>query len=122
MHLWWPKVRLPSLRNATLTKVAGQGFSADYDRDATAGSTKWTGSEGVFWSESEAEISTGSNQTDIIVRRSLVVDSALEVTWATDDVVTVTYLGAAQTGIVQSIKKTTATGLPGVIRLLLDDA
>lgn len=124
-------MKLPSITNATLTKVEGKGFSPDYDRDATLGVAKWTGSEEVFWSESMAQqtsgdrndkIVSGVNRSDVIIKRSLVVDAALVIDWRIDDTVTVTRNGATEIGIIQSVRRSEATGLASITRLILDDA
>ena len=109
------------LTNATLTAVAGPGFTEDYDDPATAGSSKWSGSEDVTFSEITERVQIGG-ESNTIVRRSLIVDSELAVSWAIGDVLTVTYDGAARTVTVRRVGKTLATGLDGVVRLVLDDA
>lgn len=111
------------LHNGTLTLVRAAGFAPDYDRDAAPGVTKFTGAERVYWSETEARITTGTG-SDVIVSRSLLVDPALPVTWVRGDIVTVTRDGAsvAQTGIVRSLMTSGTDETDRVTRLLLEDA
>lgn len=113
-------MKLPSITNATLTKVEGKAFTADYDRDATTSAAKWTGTEEVLWSETTEEVTTG-NATNVIIRRSLVIDASIVIPWAVDDKVTATWEGDTVTGIAQKIVVTKATGLVGVIRVVLEN-
>lgn len=110
------------VRNATLTAVSAGGFAADYDQPAGTGTIKWTGSERVYWSEvTEREEVTGRT-TDLDLRRYLIVDEGLPVSWLTGDSVTVTYRDAVRSGTVRDVQVTTADGLSGVVRLTLEDA
>lgn len=125
-------MKLPSITNATLTKVETAGFTSDYNEVATIGATKWTGTEEVFWSEITEHVNTGDGGrrgrdqqqrvADILVRRFLVVDAALAVTFAIGDIVSVTFNSIAETGVVDRVTITKATGLAGVVRLELRNA
>lgn len=114
-------MQLPAIRNAVLTKVEAKAFTADYDRAATAGSTKWTGSEEIFWSETTEEVTTG-DRVNVIIKRSLVIDAAVVIPFAVDDIVTATRDSATVTGTVQRIVTTKADGLAGVVRVVLENA
>lgn len=113
-------MQLPSIRNATLTKVEPKAFTADYDRDATVGAPRWTGSEEVFWSETMEEVTTG-NQTNVIIKRSLVIDAAVVIPWSVDDVVTASRDGTTVSGVIQRIVTTKGNGLAGVTRVVLEN-
>ena len=112
---------LPALTNAMLTAVSGPGFTEDYDDPGTSGSGKWTGTEEVLFSEQAERVQIGGS-SNIIVARYVVVDAELDVPWEIGDVLTLTYDGDAKTVTVRRISKTLATGLDGVVRLVLDDA
>jgi hypothetical protein len=113
-------MQLPSLPNATLTAVNGPGFKADYDRDAAPGAVKFTGAAQAYFSEQILE--QVGNQEDVIIRRSVVVDSHLDIDWEINDTVTVERDGGTITGTIQSIRTTGAPGLAGVTRLILENA
>lgn len=122
-------MKLPSITNATLTKVETAGFTDDYNLVATAGAIKWTGTESVYWSEVTEHVNTGDGGrrgrdqqqrvADIVVSRSVVVDSSLAVTFAIGDILTLTVDAVVQTGVVDRVVITKATGLSGVTRLVL---
>jgi len=109
------------ISNATLTAVNEPGFAADGDQAATAGASKWTGKRRVFWSEVNERVET-AGRSDLELRRYLIVEESVPVTWAVGDVVTVTYRAAARTGTVREVQTTTADQLAGVIRLTLEVA
>jgi hypothetical protein len=114
-------MHLPAIENATLTAVNAAGFAADADQAATTGTQKWAGSEGAFFSQITERITAGTT-SDVIVRRSLIVDAALTAAFAIGDTLTFTYEDSPQTAIVRRVARTTAPGLPGVVRLTLEDA
>jgi hypothetical protein len=114
-------MKLPAITNATLSAVAGAGFSDDYDQSATAGASKWTGSESVYFQRETERVDAGG-RSDVIVGRSVVVSDELAVTWEIGDVLTVTPLGEAQQSLkVRRVAPTRAPGLAGVVRLAVDD-
>jgi hypothetical protein len=116
-------VTVLQLHNATMTLVNGAGQSPDYDRPAVVGAVKFTGAQRVFWSEVEERVTAGAG-SDIIVRRSVLVDPARAVTWAHGDRVTVLRDGAG-TPSVGTVRRlvTSGTAATGrVIRLVLEDA
>lgn len=111
---------LPAIENATLTRVQAAGLTADYDQPAQPGTEKWAGSQGAFFSEITERIQTGG-ATDVVVRRSLVLDAALEVAFAIGDLLTIDYDGDQRTAVVRRVGRTIAPGLDGVTRLVLED-
>jgi hypothetical protein len=114
-------MKLPAITNATLSAVAGAGFSDDYDQSATAGASKWTGSEPVYFQRETERVDAGG-RSDVIVGRSVVVSDELAVTWEIGDVLTVTPLGeSVQSLKVRRVAPTRAPGLAGVVRLAVDD-
>lgn len=113
-------MKLPAIRNATLTRVQGQGFTADAELPATAGGEKWAGEEEAFFSEITERVEPGGS-TDVVVRRSLVVDAALAVDFAIGDTLTIDYQGNLRTAAVRRVGRTTAPRLAGVTRLVLED-
>jgi hypothetical protein len=113
-------MKLPAITNATLTAVTGAGFSDDYDDAATAGASKWSGSEDVFYRTSAERIDAGGS-SDVIVGRSLVVSDALAVDFEIGDVLSWTYRDEAQSATVRRVAPTTAPDLAGVVRLVIED-
>jgi hypothetical protein len=110
------------LFNATLSAVNAAGSAPDYDRDAAVGSSKWTGSERVFWVEAQERISFG-DQSDVALMRHLLVDPALAVAFTTGDIVTVTRDDASstETGRVQHVA-TAGSAITGTVtRLILEN-
>jgi hypothetical protein len=115
------RVRLPAITNATLTAVAGAGFSDDYDQSATAGASKFSGEEPVYFQRETERVEAGG-RSDVIVGRSVVVSDSLSISWEIGDVLTVTPLGEAQQSLkVRRVAPTRAPGLAGVVRLAVDD-
>jgi hypothetical protein len=114
-------VRLPAIENATLTAVNAAGFTADADLPATTGTQKFTGTQAAFFSQTTERVTVGSG-SDVIVRRSLIVDADVNIAFAVGDRVAFTYLDAPSTAVVRRVARTTAPGLPGVTRLTLEDA
>lgn len=112
-------MRFPPIRNATLTAVTAGGGAEDYDTAPSSGAAKWTGTETVFVNDAAISDDTGE-RSSIDVERSIVVDDALAVAWARGDTLTYTYRGAAQSGVVRDVKVTSAPGLLGVVRLVLE--
>lgn len=113
-------MKLPAITNATLTRVQGPGFSDDYDDAATTGADKWTGTEEVFYRTSAERIDAGGS-SDVIVGRSLVVSDELDVDFAIGDTLSWTYRDVPQTAKVRRVAPTTAPGLAGVVRLVIED-
>jgi hypothetical protein len=105
-------MRFPPLTNATLTRVAE-------DTQDDGGTEKWAGTASVF--VSDREIPTSDGQVDLIVmERSLVADDALPVDWARGDILTYTYRGDVIVSVVRSYRVTSASGMPGAVRLVVD--
>jgi hypothetical protein len=114
---------LNDLQNATLTLVTGVGFSGDYDRDPTPGTTKFSGEERVFWKESVARVSLEGVASDLIVDRSMLVDPSIGVTWAEGDTVTVARDGeVTQTAKVQKFTTSGTEEVGRVTRVIFEDA
>lgn len=113
---------LPSITNASLTRVRDAGGSSDYDADASGGTDKWTGAQRVFWSEVADSAAVGT-EVNVRVSRSLVVATALVVPWAIGDVVTVDRDGyQTEEAIVRHVQATRSPQVPGVVRLIMEDA
>jgi hypothetical protein len=114
-------MKLPAITNATLSAVAGAGFSDDYDQSATAGASKFAGEEPVYFGRTTERVEA-AGRSDVIVGRSVVVSDELAVTWEIGDVLTVTPLGeSVQSLKVRRVAPTRAPGLAGVVRLAVDD-
>jgi hypothetical protein len=105
-------MRFPPLTNATLTRVAE-------DTQDDSGTVKWTGSASVFVSDREVTADDGQVEM-IVVERSLVADDALAVEWARGDVLTYSYRGDVLQSVVRTFRVSSATGLPGAVRLTVD--
>lgn len=110
------------LPNATLTLVRAPGGAEDYAQAATAGTDKWTGSEGVYYSL-QTERQSSREGSSLIGARSLIASSDLPVSWAVGDTVTFTPTGSSQlTATVRLVKVSAYPGVPGIVRLVLEDA
>lgn len=104
--------RFPPITNATLTQVAE-------DTQDDSGTVKWTGTASVFVSDTEVPTSDGQVEM-IVMERSLVADDALPIAWARGDVLTYEYRGDAIQSVVRTFRVTTASGLMGTVRLVVD--
>lgn len=111
------------LHNANLTSVTGVGSSADYDRAAVPGSAKFTGSERVFWSEVEERVTHGAG-SDIVIRRSMLVDPNLAVAFAQGDVVVIRRDGASvnESATVRRMTTSGTDETDRVTRIVMEDA
>jgi hypothetical protein len=110
------------MANATLTAVAAAGESDDFDHAGGAGPAKWTGAEGVYFHERTERITTGSDSS-VVVTRSVVASSDLEVDWGEGDHLTFTLVetGDEHDAVVRAVQRTAFPGAPGVVRLTLED-
>ena len=106
--------------NATVTKVTGGAASEDWDTPAGVGATVWTGSADAYYSEKRERV-TGQ-QADLVLRRSLIVDTDFRV-WSEGEIVTFETEQGAQTGKVKVIEARALSGNPlSTTRLTLADA
>ena len=112
-------MRLPAITNATLTEVRAGGGSEDYDTPGSPGAVKWSGEQAVYVNDETVSEDVGE-RTSLVVERSVVVDDGLSVDWARGDTLAYTYRNDQQAGTVKDVKVTSAPGLPGVVRLMLE--
>lgn len=110
------------MANATLTAVAAAGESDDFDHVGGAGASKWTGAVGVYFHERTERITTGSDSS-VVVTRSVVASSDLDVDWAEGDhlALTLNFSGDEQAAVVRAVQRTAFPGAPGIVRLTLED-
>lgn len=113
---------LLTLFNATLSAVTTAGQLPDYDRDATAGTSKFSGSERVFLTKA-SERDSMAGGSDVILHRQLLVDPEIGVVWAEGDVVTFTPDGSAtETAIVRRFGTSGTIDSGTVTRLTFEEA
>lgn len=104
--------------NATLTAIAPVGTSADYDTPATAGTARWTGSEGIYVAEEIVETLSPGKVDEVKQTR-------LEIPYTTGrlvqrgDRVTYTYEDAPVTRVAGTIAH---APLVGRVRVLVENA
>lgn len=109
------------MTNATLTRVAGPGGVADYGQPATPGVELWTGSSGGYLTEQAERVETSSGSS-IVITRKLAVNVDVPVDWQQGQ--TVEFAGPTggdQTGEVRGIERLQYPGVPGLVRLILED-
>lgn len=105
--------------NATLTDVAAGGQAEDYERGPSAGPSKWSGAEGVYFTE-VAERAVGEAST-LVIRRSVLAPADLPVEFSDGDTITLSTEAGALSEPVRRIQRTSYPGAPGVVRLHLED-
>lgn len=120
----------PPQTNATLTAIAGAGAADDWDRPASAGASKWTGSIRAYYREKVDRVANGQGGVDVLVRRTLWVETAdLPDELDTDDALTFRVDGDAadQIGTARTVARSRlpAAGVPSALqttRMDLEDA
>jgi hypothetical protein len=106
--------------NATLTRVQGGGGSEDYDTGPTGGADKWAGATGVYVNDRTNRV-TSAERSSVIVSRTVVVAAELRVDWQVGDTLSFTWRRIAEQGSVRAIEISAVPGLPGTVRLTLED-
>jgi hypothetical protein len=114
--------RLPQA-NARLTAISGQGFSADGDLTATAGTPKWQGSSDCYVIEDEVT-STAAGRLDLYSKDAIIIPGDLRpaVDIEPGDAVTYQYAGATTTRTVRNIRARIMPGVNATVKLDLADA
>jgi hypothetical protein len=110
--------------NARLTRIAGAGTAADWDLPGAAGAEKWSGDADAYYSEKRERVYRGGD-TDLVLRRTLIVESRFVDQLDNDDLVTFTYQGAEQSAAVKLIERRDLEDMPADLRttrLTLADA
>lgn len=112
--------------NATLTAVTGVGMSADYDTPASSGTTRWTGSAGIYVAEEIVEAispptatSSTSNRIDEIKQTRLELPYDVGKVVVRGDTLTYTYEGASVSRVAGTISH---AALVGRVRVLLENS
>lgn len=109
------------MTNAKLRRVVGPGSVADYDEPATPGAEVWTGDSGCYLMEQSERVVAGS-ESSIVVTRQLVVNVEVDVAWEQGQSVEFTGpTGEDQTGKVRAVERLQFPGVPGIVRLSMED-
>lgn len=109
------------MTNATLTRVVGPGGVADYDQPGTAGAELWVGRSGGYLTEEAERLESGTGSS-IVVTRKLSVNVDVPVAWAQGQTVEFTGpTGDAQVGEVKATERLQYPGVPGIVKLTLED-
>jgi hypothetical protein len=109
------------MTNATLTLVTGPGGVPDYDQPATPGAELWSGADGAYLFEQGDRVENGSGSS-VVVTRQLWVNVDVPVDWAQGQVVTFTDpTGEVQVGDVKATERLQYPGVPGIVKLTLED-
>lgn len=109
------------MTNATLTRVAGPGGVADYGQPAPAGPELWAGASGGYLTEESERVVSGAGSS-VVVTRKLTVNVDVPVAWDQGQTVEFTGpTGSAQTGEVRAVERLQFPGVPGIVRLTLED-
>jgi hypothetical protein len=96
--------------NARLTKVAGGGTSEDYDVPEGADDAKWEGDADAYYQEKRERVSAGGD-TDLVLRRALIVETDLGIDFEEGDTVAFTLSVGDRTGKVQVIERRELAGM-----------
>jgi hypothetical protein len=116
---------MPAQINATLTAIRGAGAAADWlDSAAVDGASKWAGRAPAYYTEKRERVTSGTD-SDVVLRRILIVDHEAALLIDNDDVLTFSYNGEAQVARAKLIER---RDLPEIepdlrtTRIELDDA
>lgn len=110
--------------NARLTKIESSGTRKDWELPAGAGAEKWAGDVDAYYTEKRERVTAGGD-SDVIVRRMLIVETRHVEALDNDDLITFTYAGAEQISSVQLIERRDLADMPADLRtarLTLADA
>lgn len=109
------------MTNAVLLAVAAPGAVADYDQPATPGAVVWTGQSGGYLTESADRVESSAGSS-VVVTRTLTVNVDVPVDWDQGQTVTFTGpTGVEQHGEVRAVRRLQFPGVPGIVRLTLED-
>lgn len=96
---------MPAQSNATLESIDGNGVDADWtDSPATPGANKWTGRARAYYTEKRERVQS-LNETDVVLRRTLILDNDVAAPIDNDDLLTFTYAGVQQTARAKLIER-----------------
>jgi len=112
--------------NGTLTAITPKGATADYDQAPADGTSRWTGTLGIYVAEETLEQLTSvtsnaaaSDRLDEIIRTRLEIPHEIGQRVERDDTLTYTYEGEEVRRVAGTI---THAPLVGRVRILLQDA
>jgi hypothetical protein len=107
--------------NATITQIAGSGFSEDYDQAEGSDTPKWTGTADAWLGEHAEMAEAGEDRSEISHDRLLVAQQDIGSTaLALDDSITYTHAGGSpSTRKVRAFEVFDALGL---VQVTLRDA
>lgn len=109
------------MTNATLTRVVGPGGIADYDQPATDGPELYATPSGAYLFEEGERVESGSGSS-IVVTRQLWVNVDVPVDWQQGQTIEfVDPTGEDQTGQVRATERLQYPGVPGIVKLTLED-
>lgn len=107
--------------NAALTLIAQPGGSEDYDTDASAGPTRWAGTTRAYVLAETERVSSGTDST-VLVTRTLILPATLASVVSQGDILTVVPdIGTPLTVAARQIRVAKIPGVPGTIRIELED-
>lgn len=96
---------MPAQSNARLLKITAPGVDADWiETPGSAGTPKWEGSAPAYYTEKRERLVVGGD-TDIVLRRTLILDNDLAEPIDNNDLLTFEYNGATQTARAQLIER-----------------
>jgi hypothetical protein len=109
------------MTNATLTRVVAPGGVPDYDQPATDGAELWAGESGGYLTE-EAERVEGGSGSSVVVTRKFSANVDVPVAWDQGQKLTFTDpTGDEQVGEVKAVERLQYPGVPGIVKLTLED-
>ncbi len=109
------------MTNAVLTRVTGPGTVQDYDQPATDGPELWAGTSGSYLFEQGDRVENGSGSS-VVVTRQLWVNVDLDVPWDQGQAIEfIDPTGSSQTGHVRATERLQYPGVPGIVKLTLED-
>lgn len=105
--------------NVNVTLVRAPGQTDDYDEAATPGTMKWQGVEGAYLQERTERIQAGTDSR-IVVSRVLITPIELPIDRG-DSLIIQRPDGTPQVVTARAVARHELPGVPGTIRLQLDD-
>lgn len=106
--------------NATLTAIAPEGTSPDYDHPGGEGDPRWEGREGVYLSERTERVQS-ADRSSVVTARTLIVSADAGFTVEQGDIIHLEVDGQPETGVARAVARRKIPGVPGTIRIALED-
>lgn len=106
--------------NATITAIAPDGTTPDYDHPGGEGAPRWQGREDAYLSERTERVQN-ADRSAVVVARILIVSTDAGFTVEQGDTVYLEVDGEPISGEVRAVARRKIPGVPGTYRIALED-